>query len=106
MESQGAVPQAACGNIPTCAEVGIFPQRRHRAEGCGAEPAGRRGRRKGCTRGSGLSQAELASELGFSRDYMIDIESGKPNIYLKRLSRVFARLGVKTTLEYEVPSGA
>jgi hypothetical protein len=37
---------------------------------------------------------------------MIDIESGKPNIYLKRLSRVFARLGVKTTLEYEVPSGA
>lgn len=28
----------------------------------------------------GISQAELAERLAFSRDYMVDLESGKPNI--------------------------
>jgi HTH-type transcriptional regulator/antitoxin HipB len=49
---------------------------------------------------SGISQAELADRLAFSRDYMIDLESGKPNLYAKRLFRVLHELGITLTLEY------
>ena len=51
---------------------------------------------------SGLSQADVASKLGFSRDYMVDIESGKPNIFASRLLRVLHELGITMTLSYEV----
>lgn len=49
---------------------------------------------------AGVTQAELAQRLAFSRDYMIDLESGRPNLYLKRLFRVFHALGVTVTLEF------
>lgn len=48
----------------------------------------------------GLSQGELAERLAFSRDYMIDIESGRPNVYTARLFRVLHELGIAVTLEY------
>jgi HTH-type transcriptional regulator/antitoxin HipB len=48
----------------------------------------------------GISQAELAERLAFSRDYMVDLESGKPNIYTARLFRVLHELGIVVTLEY------
>jgi len=51
---------------------------------------------------SGLSQADVASKLGFSRDYMVDIESGKPNMFASRLLRVLHELGITMTLSYEV----
>lgn len=51
---------------------------------------------------SGLSQADVASKLGFSRDYMVDIESGRPNIFASRLLRVLHELGITMTLSYEV----
>jgi ribosome-binding protein aMBF1 (putative translation factor) len=50
---------------------------------------------------AGLSQAELAAHLGFSRDYMVDLESGRPNTYTRRLFRVLHELGVVLILEYE-----
>ena len=51
---------------------------------------------------SGLSQADVASKLGVSRDYMVDIESGKPNMFASRLLRVLHELGITMTLSYEV----
>ena len=49
----------------------------------------------------GLSQSELAERLAFSRDYMVDLESGKSNLYATRLFRVLHELGISLTLEYE-----
>lgn len=48
----------------------------------------------------GLSQGELAERLAFSRDYMVDLESGKPNLYTTRLFRVLHELGITVTFEY------
>ena len=53
----------------------------------------------------GLSQSELAERLAFSRDYMVDLESGKPNVYATRLFRVLHELGITLTLEYEDDHG-
>ncbi len=49
----------------------------------------------------GLSQGELAERLAFSRDYMVDLESGRPNLYITRLFRVLHELGITVTLEYD-----
>lgn len=49
---------------------------------------------------AGLSQAELAENLAFSRDYMVDLESGRPNIYITRLLRTIHELGITVTLEF------
>jgi transcriptional regulator with XRE-family HTH domain len=50
---------------------------------------------------AGLSQEELAERLAFSRDYMVDLESGKGNVYTKRLFRALHELGITMTLTYE-----
>lgn len=50
----------------------------------------------------GLSQSELAERLAFSRDYMVDLESGRPNLYVTRLFRVLHELGITVTLEYTI----
>jgi transcriptional regulator with XRE-family HTH domain len=49
---------------------------------------------------AGLRQDELAERLAFSRDYMIDLESGKGNVYTTRLFRVLHELGITVTLTY------
>ena len=49
---------------------------------------------------AGLHQDELAERLAFSRDYMIDLESGKVNVYTTRLFRVLHELGITITLTY------
>jgi len=49
---------------------------------------------------AGLTQADLAEKLAFSRDYVIDLEAGRPNTYATRLLRVLHELGVTMTLEY------
>ena len=49
---------------------------------------------------AGLRQDELAERLAFSRDYMIDLESGKGNVYTSRLFRVLHELGITMTLTY------
>ena len=49
---------------------------------------------------AGLSQVELATRLAFSRDYMIDLESGKGSVYTSRLFRALHELGITVTLTY------
>jgi HTH-type transcriptional regulator / antitoxin HipB len=49
---------------------------------------------------AGLSQSELAERLVFSRDYMVDLESGKGSRYTSRLFRVLHELGITVTLTY------
>ncbi|MFT3797692.1 helix-turn-helix domain-containing protein [Microbacterium sp.] len=49
---------------------------------------------------AGISQCELAERLGFSRDYMVELESGRPNTYTTRLFRVLHELGITLTVDY------
>ena len=49
---------------------------------------------------AGLRQKELAERLAFSRDYMVDLESGKGNVYTTRLFRTLHELGITMTLMY------
>lgn len=51
----------------------------------------------------GLSQTELADHLAFSRDYMMTLESGDPNIWAQRLFRTLHELGIELTVNYEPP---
>lgn len=50
----------------------------------------------------GLTQAELADELGISRRYVYEIESGKPSLYSERLFATLRLLGARMTIEAEV----
>lgn len=54
---------------------------------------------------AGLSQSELAERLAFSRDYLADIETGKPTLYTTRLFRTLHELGIRLTLEYDDGTG-
>lgn len=49
---------------------------------------------------AGISQADLAERLAFPRDYMIDLEAGRPHVYTTRLFRVLHELGITLRLEY------
>jgi HTH-type transcriptional regulator/antitoxin HipB len=59
---------------------------------------------KAAREGAGLSQEELAERLDFSRDYMVDLESGKGNFYTARLFRALHELGITMTLTYPEPN--
>ncbi|GGF11886.1 helix-turn-helix domain-containing protein [Subtercola lobariae] len=48
----------------------------------------------------GLSQSDLAERLAFSRDYLVELESGRANTYTTRLFRVLHELGISITLHY------
>lgn len=50
-----------------------------------------------------VRQADLAEQLAFSRDYLIDLEKGKGSLYITRLFRTLNELGITVTLTY--PSG-
>ncbi|QTX03587.1 helix-turn-helix domain-containing protein [Agromyces archimandritae] len=56
---------------------------------------------KAAREGRGLTQEELAESLGFGRDYLGSLESGKPGIFAARLFRTLTALGVKVTVSYE-----
>ena len=43
----------------------------------------------------GLTQQELALELGVSRRYVSEIENGKPGLYTERLFQMLRLLGVR-----------
>lgn len=48
----------------------------------------------------GLTQSDLADRLAFSRDYLVDLESGKGNLYTTRLFRLLHELEITVTLSY------
>jgi HTH-type transcriptional regulator/antitoxin HipB len=50
----------------------------------------------------GLTQAQLAEDLGISRRYVYEIESGKPSLYSDRLFATLRLLGARLTVEAEV----
>ncbi|MCL2781417.1 MAG: helix-turn-helix domain-containing protein [Actinomycetia bacterium] len=50
----------------------------------------------------GLTQAELADELGISRRYLYEIEAGKPILYTDRLFATLRVLGARLTIEAQV----
>ena len=52
-----------------------------------------------------VRQEDLAEQLVFSRDYLIDLEKGKGNLYITRLFRTLNALGISVTLEYETSDG-
>lgn len=54
---------------------------------------------------SGVRQQDFAESLGFSRDYLMDLENGRGNLYITRLFRTLNELGITVTLKYEVTDG-
>ena len=50
----------------------------------------------------GLTQADLADELGISRRYLYEIETGKPSLYTDRLFMALRVLGARLTIEAKV----
>ena len=50
----------------------------------------------------GLTQDDLARSLGFTRNYLSQLESGKPTTHVYRLFRVLNRLGVRLTVTYDL----
>ncbi|MDR1153041.1 MAG: helix-turn-helix domain-containing protein [Bifidobacteriaceae bacterium] len=50
----------------------------------------------------GLTQAELADSLGFSRDYLRSLEQGRGTLHELRLLRTLANLGIDLTAHYEL----
>ncbi|GAA4832515.1 hypothetical protein GCM10023221_05640 [Luteimicrobium xylanilyticum] len=49
----------------------------------------------------GLTQAELADDLGITRRYLVEIEQGKPSLYTDRLFALLRELDV--VLKVEAP---
>jgi HTH-type transcriptional regulator/antitoxin HipB len=50
-------------------------------------------------RAAGLSQAELAEQVGVHRSYLSDLERGQSSEQVKRLLRILKQLGVRLTLD-------
>lgn len=47
----------------------------------------------------GISQSELADQLGLTRQYVSELESGTPTLYATRLFEILTELGVSVRLE-------
>jgi transcriptional regulator with XRE-family HTH domain len=81
--------------------VGIFPHWRYRVPTLNArKQSDIAAVIKAAREDAGVSQADLAERLAFPRDYMVDLESGKGNVYTSRLFRVLHELGIAVTLTY------
>lgn len=52
----------------------------------------------------GQSQESLADQLGFSRSYLSELESGKSTVQLARLFRTLRALGVEMEASWTDPS--
>jgi HTH-type transcriptional regulator/antitoxin HipB len=51
-----------------------------------------------------IRQEDLSESLGFSRYYLREIESGKPNLFVSRLFRTLNKLGIRITVSYRLPN--
>ena len=52
----------------------------------------------------GIRQEDVSDALGFSRNYLREIESGKPNLFSSRLFRTLNKLGICLTVTYQLPT--
>ncbi|SKB02450.1 Helix-turn-helix domain-containing protein [Agreia bicolorata] len=50
----------------------------------------------------GIRQDDLATSLGFSRNYLRELESGRPNLFTTRLFRALHRLGITVSVTYDL----
>ena len=48
---------------------------------------------------AGLTQSQLAEQVGLQRSYLSELESGKETEQLKRIFRILRQLGVRMTLD-------
>ncbi|GAA1211043.1 helix-turn-helix transcriptional regulator [Rhodoglobus aureus] len=48
----------------------------------------------------GLRQDKLADELDITRQYLQDLENGRPNLYITRLLRAMNFLGITISVSY------
>lgn len=55
-------------------------------------------------RANGLTQDELADQLGISRRYVYEIESGEPNLYARRLFEMINLLEATVTVTSRKPT--
>ncbi|NQX13598.1 helix-turn-helix domain-containing protein [Microbacteriaceae bacterium VKM Ac-2855] len=49
----------------------------------------------------GVSQRELAKELGISQRYVYEMEAGEPTVYAKRLIEMLRASGVRLYVEFD-----
>jgi len=54
----------------------------------------------------GLSQRELADQLGIGQKWVWEVEGGKPGIFTERLFRMLRATGVHLYAEIDVPDDA
>jgi len=52
---------------------------------------------------TGVSQRELAEQLGFSQRWLWEMEQGKPGIFTDRLFALLKATGVRLVAELEMP---
>ena len=48
----------------------------------------------------GIRQDDLAQDLAISRQYLQELEKGRPNLYITRLFRALNTLGITITISY------
>jgi transcriptional regulator with XRE-family HTH domain len=53
----------------------------------------------------GLTQADLAEQLAFSRDYLRTLEVGRPTVHDTRLFRTLDALGIGLTATFDLEPG-
>jgi transcriptional regulator with XRE-family HTH domain len=54
--------------------------------------------------GRGMTQGQLAEELGIPRLYLASLESGIPTLWATRMFRTIRRLGIRVTISYDIPA--
>ena len=48
----------------------------------------------------GIRQEDLAENLAISRNYLQELENGKPTLYITRLFRALNKLGITVSVTY------
>lgn len=50
----------------------------------------------------GIKQESLATDLAFDRNYLQQLENGRPNLYITRLFRTLNALNITVTVTYRL----
>ena len=56
---------------------------------------------KGLRAEAGISQEQLAFEIGMARSYLAEVETGKRNVSIRNLEKIAAGLGVSLSQLFE-----
>ena len=61
---------------------------------------------KAVRRSRGIRQDEMAEDLAITRNYLQELENGKPTLYITRLFRALNKLGITLTVTYTLANKA